>query len=54
MCVKTTPLHVASSLTADNNEARKPPTISYMCSLAKIYPSRTPLPIEVIDFRYVA
>ena len=34
MCVKTTPLHVASSLTADNNEARKPPTISYMCSLA--------------------
>lgn len=34
MCVKTTPLHVASSLTADNNGAHKPPTISYMWALA--------------------
>ena len=36
MCVKVNPLHVASSLTAENNEARKPPTISYMWALAAI------------------
>jgi len=30
------PLPVTSSLTADNNDARKPPSYSYMCSLAVI------------------
>lgn len=36
MCVLATPFHVASSLTADNNDARKPPTISYMWALVGI------------------
>jgi len=31
-----TPLPVANFLTADNNDARKPPTISYMWVLAVI------------------
>src|SRR5690554_5974577 len=35
VCIGT-PLPVANLLTADNNVARKPPTISYMWALANI------------------
>ena len=31
------PFPVANILTADNNDARKPPTISYMWALAAIF-----------------
>lgn len=33
MCVLATQFRLASFLTADNNEARKPPTILYMWAL---------------------
>ena len=36
------PFPVANILTADNNDARKPPTISYMWALAVIKTKRLP------------
>lgn len=41
------------SVLSDSDETRIAP-LAICVPLAKIYPSRTPLPIEVIDFRYVA
>jgi hypothetical protein len=45
------PFPVANILTADNNDARKPPTISYMWALAASEgnDTKTKLPIALYD-----